>query len=780
MTLQELRPSKKRFDPRALPIALKITLGLVVVLFLGSLIADRVVSNVLYRAQTNLVLDDLETLSRAQSFRIVDILGQEMVTLTQLGDSKGVQYQFLLRENRLSSGLEQLDPDQTYQPIADMEQLVYNFRETHGEFDSVAILDKDGYVLAMDPPLGETVNLPRPGRWMWFENVAQSEEAFLASRIDDQLTGSIGVHIALPIYNELDRSEVVGVIYGVWNMSNVHDIEDLGNDRESLVLKKTGTVIISPTDVAGAGFSESFMTKLNSLEDERSLAYTEEAGREWLYGFTYLADLGLADDPTAELDWIILTRQPLEATRLASAQLVNHIRVIIGASVAFITLAVLLFTRGIILTPLMKLTQAATQIEAGKLQAPIPELPTDEVGHLANVLRDLVSLLLHRVEQLDAAVQVSRETSITMDINKMLENSARLLFERFGYPDVRIYLSDKAKKQIWLQASAGERSEHWSRIGHRLSIDESSLIGRAVLFNEPQLTAPEGPWIWAGAEIKQAELAMPLQAAGQSLGVLFLAAKWPETFEQEEIDLLHLITDQIGTAITNAQLFEQSAANLKEIEALNRRLTRQAWEDHLTEGGPLRHTRDPQQRWPNPVESIAEQTEIKASVYEDAEGRSVLAAPLILRGEAVGALAVTRPGDETWARDEIILIESIAARMAIIAEGIRLVEETTERAAREQEVNEISANLLQRAASVDNVLQSALNQLSDTLGSNHISLRIGAPPIDGDRRLTPRSTDRPEQIEPPTPSHESPGLQSGLEEETGTPGVNGDGSSRNE
>ncbi len=774
MTMQELRPNKKSFDPRSLPIAIKIMLGLVGVMLVGSLIADRVVSNVLYNAQTNLVLDDLETLSRAQSFRVVDVLGQEMAALDQLAHGTAVQFQF--SESQEGYG----GSNQTYQPEARLEQQVRNFRETHSEFDSVVILDKDGYVLAVDPPLNEMIDLPNPGGWTWFENVVQDEEIFLASRMHDQLTRALGVHIALPIYRQPTNTEMVGVIYGVWNMSNVYDIENLGNDRQSVVLEKTGVVMMSPTEVVGSGYPESFLTELRSLGSERSMLFTEDNGEEWLYGVTYLSDLGLADDAVVELDWVILTRQPLEAIQLAIARLSNQIRVVLGTSVVMLLLSVLLFTRGIILSPLLKLTQAATQIDAGRLETPIPELPKDEVGHLANVLRDLVSQLLHRVDQLDAAVQVSRETSVTLDINKMLDNSARLLNERFGYPDVRIYLSDKAKQQIWLQASAGERSGHWSRIGHRLTIDENSLIGRAVLFNEPQLTAPEGPWIWAGAEIKQAELAMPLQSGGQALGVLFLAAKWPEVFEQEEVDLLHLITDQIGTAITNAQLFEQSAANLKEIEALNRRLTRQAWEDHLTEAGPLRHTRDPHQRWPDPVESIAEQTEVKASVYTDAEGRSVLAAPLILRGEAVGALAVTRPGDETWARDEIILIESIASRMAIIAEGIRLVEETSERAAREQQVNEISANLLQRAASVDNVLQSALNQLSDTLGSNHISLRIGSPPIDGDRRLTPRSADRPEQIEHPESNREIPELKSGLDDDTGTPGVNGDGSSRNE
>ena len=98
-------------------------------------------------------MEDLETLSRAQSFRIVDVLWQEMVALTQLGQGKGVQYEFQLYENRLTIGELELDPYLTYHPQVGLVSQAANFRETHGEFDSVAILDTNGYILGIDPPL---------------------------------------------------------------------------------------------------------------------------------------------------------------------------------------------------------------------------------------------------------------------------------------------------------------------------------------------------------------------------------------------------------------------------------------------------------------------------------------------------------------------------------------------------------------------------------------------------------------------------------------------------
>jgi GAF domain-containing protein len=155
----------------------------------------------------------------------------------------------------------------------------------------------------------------------------------------------------------------------------------------------------------------------------------------------------------------------------------------------------------------------------------------------------------------------------------------------------------------------------------------------------------------------------------------------------------------------------------------------------MGEGGALRHTLDPDAHWPQALTEAHPGGEIKAEVHTDSDGRQVLAAPLVSRGETVGMLAVTRPSGETWTRDEALLLESIAARMGIIAESIRLVEESTRRVEREQRVNEVSANLLQRASSVDTVLRSALSELSEALGSDRVSLRLGGLPARDGRQI---------------------------------------------
>ena len=107
----------------------------------------------------------------------------------------------------------------------------------------------------------------------------------------------------------------------------------------------------------------------------------------------------------------------------------------------------------------------------------------------------------------------------------------------------------------------------------------------------------------------------------------------------------------------------------------------------------------------------------------------------------------------------------------LIAEGIRLVEESSRRAEREQVVNEVSADMLQRAASVDNVLQTALNKLGDALGSDTVSLRLGSPPLDHDRQITDGSDKNPGGSRTSSPLSEQPEQEA----DGNKPGMNGDG-----
>lgn len=440
------------------------------------------------------------------------------------------------------------------------------------------------------------------------------------------------------------------------------------------------------------------------------------------------------------ISWLVidlLYQQVLWASGLDAAtgwHLMSQLRLIVGVSAAVVTVLILLF--GFLLfRPLNRLTRTAVLIGQGDLTAQIPQLPPDEIGRTANALKHVVGLLTGRLEQLRAVVQVSHATGLTLDTEKMLTETAQSIGKHFNFTEVRIFLVDVAGRRARLHAAAGGEGERLLQSGLQVAVDETTVVGRSILLGEPVVVGGKSASREASVIPGHSEMALPFQSGGETIGAIHLIAGHSRELEREDIDVLRLVTDQLGTAIQNARLFEQSATNLAEIESLNRRLTRQAWEDFMGEGGILRHTLDPNGQWPQALVEARQRNEIKAEVYTDSDGRIVLAAPLVLRGEAVGTLAVTRPAGETWTQDEALLLESIASRMGIIAESIRLIEESAHHAEREQRVNEVSANLLQRASSVDTVLRSALSELSGALGSDRVSLRLGGLPARDGRQI---------------------------------------------
>ncbi len=716
MTTQARR--MRRLDPRALPIAAKIAIGLAVVLLLSGFITDRLVQQLVRDAQTEAVMSDLQTLSRTLALRMVDEIGQEVTTLNQLGTSPTIRD--VLRERRFA----RVEPPETllqYATDPELREELAEFRRTNVEFESVTLLDAHGYILAIDP-LPPDVADREPQRFDWFDSAYNNGlgALYISGPQEDHLTGISGVHFAVPIH----EPGPIGVIYAIWNLSTVAEAVELGGGREGMVVEPDGTVLLAASMRRGDTVPPAVMERVRQ-SPQGAFTYTDWEGKTWLYGYTTFTSLGLVFQPMANLRWIVMTRTPLEAAQAGAAALAGRLRVALGLSVASVTLLIAVLTIAS-LRPLQHLTEAAARIQAGELEAPIPILPPDEIGRLADVLREMVAQLLKRLRQLSAAVQVSHATVLTLDINQLLGDVAQAIVKQFGHAAVRVYLAEANAREARLQAIAGQE-EGALRLGERLPVDNSTLVGRAMLYNEPQF----------GEDRARPEVALPLWKGERPLGALHVIGEAGMALGQDDVNVLTLVADQLSSAIENARLFEQSVANLAEIEALNRRLTRQAWEEYLEEGGVLRHTLDPERRWPETPETIRRREDVRAEIYTDAEGRSVLAVPLVLRGETIGTLAVTRPAHERWTQTEVSLLESVASRLVMVAESIRLVEEASRRAEREQQVSEVSAALLQRAASVDSVLQAALSQLSNVLGSDQVSLRIGQPPVADGRHIGP-------------------------------------------
>lgn len=728
MTVRRARRRTPTGLIRSLPIGAKIAFSLLGILLVSSLATDFLTRQILLSSQRDIVGLQMESISRAQGFRVVDSVGEALVTLNRLALEDPIQSRLLFAtfENPVGD-VAPLD--------VTLVQFLNQFIGINSEYRVIGLFDSSDRLVSVTPRAAAQ-QLSTPADIPWYATVAQQEPGALHITTVDR-DGEARVEIAFPIHTA--NGSYLGVLYAEWNLLNISAFLDEGTQWETLVVNRSGVVLVAPPGVEDAPLGRDVVAEMQ--QQSGVFMVGEDSSGRFIYGYTDLAQLGTSPrNPATRLDWIVVARQPEAIIASSVAEATNQLRLALLATVVVATVVVFLAAQ-LITRPLSRLIDTVAQVERGDLNVVFPTVSGDELGRLTVAFQSLVTRLSARLRQLNAAVQVSRATALTLDISQSLDRVVSSIQEQFGYPDVRIYLLEQGGRSMWVQAARGEEAIRLQRSGTRIRVDEASTVGRAVLLGEAQVGGDLEAAAFIGHDARPAELAIPLTATGRSLGALLLISDRPGAFDREDIDLLRLVGDQIGALVQNSRLLDQSRTNLAEIEALNRRLTRQAWEEYVSDVENLRHTLDPEQRWPELRASMEALQDVKAEIYSDADGRSVLAAPLILRGQIVGSLAVSRAAGDHWTADEVTLIESVAQRVVMIAEGIRLVEQSSLRAERERRVNEVSTELLQRAASVDNVLQAALSQLSGALGSDHVSLRIGPPPLEPGHQIRSGGSD---------------------------------------
>jgi GAF domain-containing protein len=105
--------------------------------------------------------------------------------------------------------------------------------------------------------------------------------------------------------------------------------------------------------------------------------------------------------------------------------------------------------------------------------------------------------------------------------------------------------------------------------------------------------------------------------------------------------------------------------------------------------------------------------------------------PIRIRGYEIGVLKARKPDKSSeWSQDEIELIETVVSNLDIAIESARLYQDTRRRAAQEQITREITEKM-RRATSVEGIIQTAVNELHQALGTNrrvYAELDIAAQP----------------------------------------------------
>lgn len=191
---------------------------------------------------------------------------------------------------------------------------------------------------------------------------------------------------------------------------------------------------------------------------------------------------------------------------------------------------------------------------------------------LASELLGQSNLLQRRAQQLQYSAEIAEKGSSSLDMAQLLQETAVLLKSQFSFYHVSIFLADVAKKELRLREVATDVHIDLVNLQYRLPMDNHSIVGWVALHREPRVvndvlddpTYKEEPFL----PNTRSELALPLVARGEILGVVDVQSDQPGHFAPEDIAILQIITNQIAINIDNARLFARTESRLNETRIL--------------------------------------------------------------------------------------------------------------------------------------------------------------------------------------------------------------------
>ncbi len=372
-------------------------------------------------------------------------------------------------------------------------------------------------------------------------------------------------------------------------------------------------------------------------------------------------------------------------------------------------------------------------------------------------------VIAQRLRMAELNAEITQRIFRRMNLATLLDEAVELVRDRFDkIYHAQIFLVDaETQQQAVLRASTGPVGRELLRRHHMLPVGSQSVIGQATLRSQPVLVSDTSrDPIHRRNDLlpdTRAELALPLVSQDRIIGALDVQSTEPDAFTPDDVAMLQALANLIALAIDNARLFdEQHAAitenerlvalsknQLAEIEALNRRLTGQAWGSFLREqdlAPALTVEFDSGAMTPNAAwtPSLTRATEQGTVIDERADGRRVLAVPISVRGQVIGAMEFELDDGAPATGDMVLppemqtaLAQGVAERLALAVENARLYEDARRLARRETVINEISAQL-QAASGIEHALAAAAQGLQTALKAPRVAIRLGAPPATPD------------------------------------------------
>ena len=236
----------------------------------------------------------------------------------------------------------------------------------------------------------------------------------------------------------------------------------------------------------------------------------------------------------------------------------------------------------------------------------------------------------------------------------------------------------------------------------------------------------------------RAAMSLPLLIGERALGTLNFANRDRTAYLVPNTPVLDQVASQVAIALENLQLVQAQQHSLRDLESLTRQLTGQAWANQLQQSpGQVRYKQYARSGvkvdLPTTLPEVELAVETRQPVAWTQTGddqaqtpyQASLAAPIMLRGEVLGALQVGEVSQpRQWSDDDIAFMQAVADQVALALDNARLLEQTERRAQREQFIAEVSRKML-AASNLQSIIQIAGDELGHALQVGRTEVTVG-------------------------------------------------------
>jgi len=411
----------------------------------------------------------------------------------------------------------------------------------------------------------------------------------------------------------------------------------------------------------------------------------------------------------------------------------------------------------ILTIPIERLTRAAKEISQGNFETDsrITTTSADEIGELSNTLNNLTEQLENLTDNLEDQVtartrdledraaklqivsEIARDATIENKMHDLLDRAVTLISERFDLYHVGIYLIDTKNEYAILVAGNEVIGQQLIDNQHKYQIASDSNVGVTCVIGESFL-APNDE---GNTQISYhplfpntaSQMVLPLKVGDKTLGAVDLHSMNPEAFQQTDIPIFSIFTDQLAIAIQKIQYREEIERALKEQEKTYGIQTRESWKRFIQEKENITGYRYRQNKVepttsmpPEVIEAWTTRetvTQEPSQLDDEIEGTSNLTIPLKIRGEVIGVLNIQLASNQVPTEINNF-IQELANRFSLILENARLVEAAQRRVEREHLTGEIT-NKIRQTLDIDSVLRTAILEIGETLNLAEVEVQMG-------------------------------------------------------